>query len=54
MNEAGSFAAQGDFEPIDGVDGWITSGRAAHDDYVRVWSKAHVHEVVSNLVGQIK
>jgi len=54
VDKAGGFAAQGDFESIDGVNGWITSGRAAHDDYARVWSKAHVHEVVSNLVGQIK
>src|SRR6185437_3683416 len=53
-DEAGGFATQGDFESIDGVDGWITGRRAAYDDYVRVGSKAHVHEVVSNLVGQIK
>ncbi len=53
-DEAGRLSAQGDLESIHGVDGWITGGRATHDDYARVWSKAHVHEVMSNLVGQIK
>jgi hypothetical protein len=53
-NEAGGLAAQGYFESVNGVDGGVAGGGAANDNDARFWSKAHVHEVVSNLVGQIE
>jgi hypothetical protein len=50
----GSLAAQSDLEAVDGVDGRIAGGRATYDYDTRIWSKAHVHKLVSNLVRQIK
>jgi hypothetical protein len=53
-NEAGSLATQGNLESVNGVDGGVAGGGAADNNDARFWSKAHVHEVVSNLVGQIE
>jgi hypothetical protein len=53
-NMTGCLAAQSNLKAVNGVDGWIACRRTPYDDYARFWSKAHVHKLVSNLVGQIK
>ena len=53
-NEAGGLAAQGYFESVDGVDGGVAGGGAADDYNARFRSKAHVHQMVSNLIGQVE
>jgi hypothetical protein len=50
----GSLMAQGDLEAVNGVDGWVACGSAPYDHYARFWSKAHMHQVVSDLVRQVK